>query len=74
MALSRSFFTLSLVVALAGDPYVLTVHLPEGFRLQGAQVSGENVEFANQTDAATVRMVPSATKTVEWKMKFATSD
>jgi hypothetical protein len=54
-----------------GDPYVLTVHLPRGFRLQGAQVSGEKVEFANQTETATVRIVPSATKTVEWKLTFA---
>ncbi len=53
------------------DPYVMTVHLPEGFRLQGAEVSGEKVECANQTETATVRIIPSATKTVEWKMTFA---
>ena len=56
---------------VVGDPYVLTVHLPEGFRLMGADVSGEKVEIANQTETVTVRIVPSATKTVEWKMKFA---
>ena len=54
-----------------GDPYVLTVHLPQGFRFQAAQVGGEDAEFANQTETATVRIVPSATKTVEWKMTFA---
>lgn len=53
-----------------GDPYVLTVHLPEGFRLHGAEVGDEEVEFANQTVTATLRIVPSATKTVEWRMTF----
>jgi len=54
-----------------GDPYVLTVHLPEGFRLQGAEIGGEKVEIANQTGTVTVRIVPPATKTVEWNMTFA---
>jgi hypothetical protein len=54
-----------------GDPYVLTVHLPRGFRLRSAEIGGEKVEFANQTETATVRIVPSATKTVEWKIAFA---
>jgi hypothetical protein len=53
------------------DPYVLTVHLPEGFRLEGAEVGGEKAEFANQTETATVRIIPSATKTVKWRMAFA---
>jgi len=57
-----------------GDPYVMTVHLPEGFRLTGAGVGGEKVEIANQKETATIRIVPSATKTVEWKMAFAGHD
>ena len=56
---------------VGGDPYALTVHLPQGFRLQAVQVGGEKAEFANQQETATVRVVPSATKTVEWKLKFA---
>jgi len=56
---------------VSGDPYVLTVHLPRGFRLRSAEVGGEKVEFANQTETATVRIVPSATKTVEWRIAFA---
>ena len=56
---------------VSGDPYVLTVHLPSGFKLASTEVSGEKVEIGNQTETATVRMVPSASKTVEWKMKFA---
>jgi hypothetical protein len=49
---------------------VLTVHLPQGFRLKGAEVSGEKAEVANQQETATVRIVPSVTKTVEWKLAF----
>jgi len=56
---------------VADDPYVLTVHLPDGFRLKSAEVSGEKAEMANQKATATVRVVPSGTKTVEWKMTFA---
>jgi len=54
-----------------GDPYILTVHLPQGFRLESAEVGGEKVEIAGQAEAVTVRIIPSATKAVEWKMKFA---
>jgi hypothetical protein len=56
---------------VVGDPYVMTVHLPDGFRLKGAEIGGEKVEFAGQKQTATVRIGPSATKTVEWKMSFA---
>ena len=56
---------------IVGDPYVLTVHLPDGYRLENAEVGGEKVEFENQKETATVRIVPSATKTVGWKMTFA---
>ncbi|KPK48513.1 MAG: hypothetical protein AMK72_06755 [Planctomycetes bacterium SM23_25] len=56
---------------VGGDPYVLTVHLPAGFRLAGAEVAGEKAEIANQEETATVRTVPAATKTVEWRMTFA---
>ena len=68
-ATSKTLFGKSAVVA--SDPYVLTAHLPQGFRLKSADVSGEKVEIANQTETATARIVPEATKTVEWKMTFA---
>ena len=58
-------------VVVAGDPYVLTVHLPDGFRLAGAEIIGENAEIANREETASVRIVPSATKAVEWEMTFA---
>ena len=56
---------------VVGDPYVMTVHLPEGYRLKTTKVSGEKVKIANRKETATVRIIPSATKTVEWKMTFA---
>jgi hypothetical protein len=55
---------------VAGDPYILTVHLPAGFKLKAAEVGGERAETASQTETATVRIIPSATKTVEWKLAF----
>ena len=56
---------------VSGDPYVLTVHLPQGFQIKSAEVGGEKVEFANQAETATIRIVPAATKTVEWRVSFA---
>ena len=56
---------------VVGDPYVLTIHLPDGYKLRSAEVSGEKADAASQQETATVRIVPTATKTVEWKMKFA---
>jgi len=53
-----------------GDPYVLTVHLPQGFRLASAQAAGEKTEITNQKETATFRMVPSATKGVQWQLTF----
>ncbi|MFW6107184.1 MAG: hypothetical protein ACOC8A_00690 [bacterium] len=55
---------------VVGDPYAITVHLPRGFRLHGAQVGDEKVALAHQERTATVRTVPSATKTVEWTVRF----
>jgi len=55
---------------VVGDPYVLTVHLPEGRRLASAVVEGEEAEVSNQKETAMVRIVPSTTKTVEWQMTF----
>ena len=53
-----------------GDPYALTVHVPDGFRLTSAQVAGENAQISNQKETATVRFVPSATETLPWTMLF----
>ncbi len=55
---------------VVGDPYDLTVSIPFGYKLSGAEVSGEEVTTESQTETATVRFVPSATKEVQWKMTF----
>jgi len=52
------------------DPYVMTVHLPDGYRLVSAEVDGAQAEITSQKEIAMVRIVPSATRTVEWKMKL----
>jgi len=56
---------------IGGDPYVMTVHLPQGFKLQSAEVNGEKVQMRNQIETATARIVPTTTQAVEWKMTFA---
>jgi hypothetical protein len=53
-----------------GDPYAMTVHLPNGFRLEGADVSGEKPVWASDEETATVRIIPPAGKTVNWRIKF----
>jgi hypothetical protein len=55
---------------VAGDPYVLTLHLPEGFQLSGVDAGSEDVEYANRGQIAEVRIVPSTSRTLAWKMSF----
>ena len=52
------------------DPYVMTVHLPDGYRPVSAEVDGAKAKITSQKEIARVSIVPSATKTVEWKMKL----
>jgi len=56
---------------VVGDPYVMTVHLPGGYRLESAEVGGEKVETERLTHTAAVRITPSATRTVNWRITFA---
>jgi hypothetical protein len=56
---------------VGGDPYVLTLHVPGEYRVQSAEIEGEQLEAATQTETATIRFVPSATTTVEWTITFA---
>jgi len=53
-----------------GDPYVLTVHLPAGYRLKDAEVRGEKVVTKALPHAATVRITPAASRTVDWRIRF----
>jgi len=54
-----------------GDPYVMTIYVPEGFRLKAAEADREDVETENLSHAAIVRMTPSATRAVKWRIAFA---
>jgi len=49
----------------------MTIHLPEGHRLKTAEVDGEKVETEKLPHTAAVRIMPSATKTVNWRIEFA---
>ena len=53
-----------------GDPYAMIVHVPEGFRIKTAEAGNENVETKNLGRVVAVRMTPSVTKTVNWKITF----
>jgi len=56
---------------VVGDPYVLSVYVPAGYRLESAEVGGENVETRIEESMASIRTVPSATKAVDWRIQFA---
>jgi len=56
---------------VAGDPYVLTVWLPEGYRLERAEMDGRQVQIGRRGPTATVQIVPKETGTVQWKLRFA---
>jgi hypothetical protein len=53
-----------------GDPYVLTVHLPNGFKLGSAEAGGQKAEATHQNETAAVRIVPAATGTIQWTLRF----
>lgn len=54
-----------------GDPYVMSVHVPAGYRLGSAEFGGEKVEARVEAPVATVSLVPAATKVVSWRVGFA---
>jgi len=55
---------------VAGDPYVLTMHVPGGFKLKNARGAGGKVETASGKETATLRIESKETKTVDWKITF----
>jgi len=55
---------------VVGDPYVMSVHLPEGYRLHSAEVTGEKVSTKARGHTATVGITTAASKTVEWRIRF----
>jgi hypothetical protein len=56
---------------VAGDPYVLTVALPAGFRLLTAEADGHQPVMATAQGACSLRIVPTATGPVSWRLTFA---
>ena len=53
---------------VANDPYVLSIHLPDGFRVKSAQMDGKPVETKSIKGIATVKILPTSTKTIDWKI------
>jgi len=58
---------------VVGDPYALTVHLPEGFSVKAAEVGGEKAETTPGRETAAVRVVPSDTGTLDWRITFTST-
>jgi len=56
--------------AVVGDPYVLTVHLPDGYRARSAEAGGKKAELVNREETATVRIFPEATRPLDWSVTF----
>lgn len=54
-----------------GDPYNMTIYVPEGFRLKTAKADGEDIEKDYLNRIVIVRITPSATRTVSWKISFS---
>jgi len=54
-----------------GDPYVLTLHVPAGYRLKTAAAAGNEPKSTTKGEIATVTIVPAATGTIDWKVTFA---
>jgi len=53
------------------DPYVLTVHVPDGYRLKSARFGGKDAEIERRAETATVAIVPSATEELDWTITFS---
>jgi hypothetical protein len=63
--------TLSGKIALIqGDPYVLTVHVPAGFRPEQARVDGREAEIDRGERTAVLRIEPKTTGIVDWSLQF----
>jgi len=54
-----------------GDRYVLTVHVPEGYRLKSARFAGKDAEIERRGETATVAIVPPATEELDWTITFS---
>ena len=53
------------------DPYIMTIYVPEGLCVKTVEAKDEDVETENLNRTAIVRMTPSVTRTVSWRIAFA---
>lgn len=56
---------------VAGDPYVITLHVPAGFKLKTAEAADNEAKSTTKGETATVTIVPTATGTIDWQVAFA---
>ena len=55
---------------VAGDPYVLTIYLPEGYRLRSAQAVGLEARASVSGPVASLRLASPTTRVVDWQVNF----
>ena len=55
---------------VAGDRYVLTLHLPEGHAIRGASFAGKSAEVTPDGPIARVAFLPDKTASVGWSIQF----
>ncbi len=55
---------------VAGDRYELTLHVPQGYKLQTAQFGQAPAEVITEGEIARVAFTPTATGVVDWNVAF----
>lgn len=48
------------------DPYAITIHAPDGFRIRGATIDGAEAPVRREGRIATLTFTPKATGTIAW--------
>ena len=55
---------------VAGDRYVLTLHLPDGYSIRSTSFDGKTAEVTRDGPTARVAFLPTATDSVGWSIRF----
>jgi len=55
---------------VAGDPYVLTVHVPAGYSLVEVDFDGQTAKHKQDGQIAIAAHVPEKTRHVSWRLRF----
>jgi hypothetical protein len=58
---------------VAGDRYVLTLHLPDGYTIRAATIDGQAAEITRDGPSARIAFLPPVTDSVGWSIEFARS-